>query len=215
MSVHYDIETGTRVTMQEAADIQGTIITLDMLTGAPIYESKKDTMNTEQIIQALDILDYTLELRSPSFFHGDQYAARFDNWEGETCDGCGAPLPRAYPSYEHADTFEEAIIEAAKEIITRDKLDIDLEDGLKLGISKMDTERAVEDLRQQGYLFYSYANAPTGRDATPKYAAAFRPKDAPYTILHLDLIKYADSLDEATCLAVIATCEKYGLEVPG
>jgi hypothetical protein len=33
MSVHYDIETATRVTMQEATNIPGTVITLDMLTG--------------------------------------------------------------------------------------------------------------------------------------------------------------------------------------
>jgi hypothetical protein len=33
MSVHYDIETGTRITMQVAPDIPGTIVTVDMLTG--------------------------------------------------------------------------------------------------------------------------------------------------------------------------------------
>jgi hypothetical protein len=50
MSVHYDIETGTRVTMQEAADIQGTIITLDMLTGVlPLYT---DDENDSQIEKA-------------------------------------------------------------------------------------------------------------------------------------------------------------------
>ncbi len=80
----------------------------------------------KDLIDALQTLNYTLELRSPGFFNYDQYAARFDNWAGETCNQCGSPQPLAYDSYEHADTLEEVIIEAAKEIIDRDKLDLDV-----------------------------------------------------------------------------------------
>ena len=85
-------------------------------------------MKLDALIKALQALDYTLELRSAGFFNGDQYAARFADYEDPTCSDCDGPLASGYLAYEHADTLEEVILEAAREIIALDRLDIDIGD---------------------------------------------------------------------------------------
>jgi len=82
----------------------------------------------DALIKALQALDYTLELRSAGYFHGDQYAARFSHWEEPSCSECDGVVPNNYLAYEHADTLEEVVWEAAKEVIALDKLGINIED---------------------------------------------------------------------------------------
>jgi hypothetical protein len=85
-------------------------------------------MKLDALIKALQALGYILELRSAGFFNGDQYAARFAEWKDPTCSECDGPLTNGYLAYEHADTLEEVILEAAIEIISLDRLNINVWD---------------------------------------------------------------------------------------
>jgi len=82
----------------------------------------------DDLINALQALDYDLEIRSAGYFGGDQYAARFYryHWARPPCHECGESSSVDYLAYEHADALAEVIIMAAQRVITGDKLDINI-----------------------------------------------------------------------------------------
>jgi hypothetical protein len=85
-------------------------------------------MKLEAVIAWLKKLNYTLELRSPGHFVGAQYSAYFWHEAESTCSECGSFILDSNRGHKHADTLEEAILEAAREIITVGKYEVEVED---------------------------------------------------------------------------------------
>ncbi len=73
-------------------------------------------MTTEQIIQVLREQGYILDLSSTHIGARSKYSAKFFHKSDEECDECCCNIPNAWDDYSHAETMEEAVLQAANAI---------------------------------------------------------------------------------------------------
>ena len=133
-------------------------------------------MNTEEIVDTLRQANYMLDLTSQGRGGSSKpvkYCARF--WKQGT---------QYRADWERSHTIDDVVRRAAIAICQHD--------GLDLGISKMDTKRAVEYLRQHGYLLDVSAKPPTGIEGAATYAAGFWCPHAPPLIPLNMLIRWME-----------------------